>query len=159
AQPFLSLRLSSFASGRSHIDLKEEQVAQIGGAALCELKGTQSGRELLSNRVALVQLHELLRERTPGAGSSNRIRKISETGEELVAHLDSLGTVREAIEFLDHCSIRFDDGEPSRRGFGRRFWKARDPFVSDIPTQWLSQAIDNTAENLRDAVWYFVERH
>jgi hypothetical protein len=159
AQPFLSLRLSQLTAGRSHIDLKEEQVAQIGGAALCELKGTQGGRELVSNRVALVQLHELLRERTSDGGPSSRVRRISETGEELVAHLDSLGTVREAIEFLDHCSIRFDDGEPSRRGFGRGFWKARDPFVGDIPTQWLSQPIDNTAENLRDAVWYFVERH
>ena len=108
-------------TGQSRIDLKEDQVAQIGGAALCELKGRRGGREVLSNRVALVQLHELLRERTPGAGSNSRIRKISETGEELVAHLDSLGTVREAIEFLDHCSIRFEDGEPSRRGFGRGF--------------------------------------
>jgi hypothetical protein len=159
AQPFLSLRLGQMSAGRSRIDLKEEQVAQIGGAALCELKGTQGGRALVSNRVALVQLHELLRERTSDGASSSRVRKISETGEELVAHLDSLGTVREAIEFLDHCSIRFDDGEPSRRGFGKGFWKARDPFVGDIPTQWLSQPIDNTAENLRDAVWHFVERH
>jgi HKD family nuclease len=151
AQPFLSLRLGHATAGRSRIDLKEEQVAQIGGAAMCELKGTQNGRDVLSNRVALVQLHELLREHGPGGGSSSRIRKISETGEELVAHLDTLGTVREAIEFLDHCSIRFEDGEPSKRGFGRPFWKARDPFVADIPKQWLSEAIDNTAENLREA--------
>src|SRR4029077_20361241 len=131
----------------------------IGGAALCELKGTQGGRELVSNRVALVQLQELLRERTSDGASSSRVRRISETGEELVAHLDSLGTVREAIEFLDHCSIRFEDGEPSKRGFGGAFWKPRDPFVADIPTQWLSEAIDNTAENLREAVWWFVTRH
>src|SRR4029077_11444492 len=129
----------------------------IGGAALCELKGTQGGRELVSNRVALVQLQELLRERTSDGASSSRVRNISETGDELVAHLDSLGTVREAIEFLDHCSIRFGDGEHSRRSFGRGFWKARDPFVGDIPAQWLSQPIDNTAENLRQAVWQFVE--
>ena len=159
AQPFLSLRLPPVAAGPSRIDLKEDQVAQIGGAAFCELKGRHDGREVLSNRVALVQLHELLRERTPGGGSNSRIRKISETGEELVAHLDSLGTVREAIEFLDHCTIRFEDGEPSRRDFGRGFWKPRDPFVGDIPTQWLSEPIDNTAESLREAVWHFVERH
>jgi hypothetical protein len=158
-RPFLSLRLGPIATGRSRIDLKDDQVAQIGGAAFCELKGNLAGREVLSNRVALVQVHELLRERTPGASSNSRIRKISETGEELVAHLDTLGTVREAIEFLDHCSIRFEDGEPSRRGFGRGFWKPRDPFVGDIPTQWLSEAIDNTAESLREAVWRFVQRH
>jgi HKD family nuclease len=159
AQPFLSLRLGRTATGRSRIDLKEDQVTQIGGAAICELKGTQNGREVLSNRVALVQLHELLREHSPGAGSSSRLHKISETGEELVAHLDNLGTVREAIEFLDHCSIRFEDGEPSKRGLASAFWKPRDPFVADIPTQWLSEAIDNTAEDLREAVWRFVTRH
>jgi hypothetical protein len=158
-QPFLSLRLGHAATGRSRIDLKEDQVTQIGGAAICKLKGTHNGRDVLSNRVALVQLRELLREHSPGGGSSSRIHKISETGEELVAHLDTVGTVREAIEFLDHCSIRFEDGEPSKRGFGRAFWKPRDPFVADIPTQWLSEAIDNTAENLRDAVWGFVTRH
>jgi hypothetical protein len=158
AQPFLSLRLSRAATGTSR-DLKEDQVTQIGGAAICELKGTQNGREVLSNRVALVQLQELLREHIPGGGSSSRLHEIAETGEQLVAHLDSLGTVREAIEFLDHCSIRFEDGEPSKRGFGRTFWKARDPFVADIPTQWLSEPIGNTVENLREAVWGFVTRH
>jgi hypothetical protein len=159
AQPFLSLPLGHFSAGRSRIDLKDEQVAQIGGAALCELKGSHIGRKVLSNRVALVQLHELLREHIAGAGSNSRIRKISETGEELVAHLDSLGTVREAIEFLDHCSIRFEDGEPSKRSSGKGFWRPRDPFVGDIPTQWLSEPIDNTADSLREAVWSFVERH
>ena len=158
-QPFLSLRLGRTATGRSRIDLKEERVAQISGAAFCELKGTHNGRDVVSNRVALVQLHELLREHGPGRGSSNRIQKIAETGEELVAHLDTLGTVREAIEFLNHCSIRFEDGEASKRGFAKPFWKARDPFVADIPKQWLSEAIDNTAENLREAVWRFVTRH
>jgi len=159
AQPFLSLRVGQTTVGRSRVDLKGEQVAQIGGAARCELKGSHGGRDALSNRVALVQLHELLRERGPGGAEGGRVHKISESGEELVAHLDTLGTVREAIEFLDHCSIRFEDGEASRRGFGRAFWKPRDPFVADIPTQWLSEAIDNTAENLREAVWRFVTRH
>jgi hypothetical protein len=158
-QPLLSLPLHQLSQGWSRIELKPEQVAQIGGAALCELKGAQDGQERVSNRVALVQLHELLRERTSEGGGLDRLRKISETGEELVAHLDSLGTVREAIEFLDHCSIRFDDGGSSRRGLGKAFWKARDPFVGDMPSMWLSQPIDNTANNLRDAVWRFVERH
>ncbi len=158
-QPFLSLRLGHTVTGRSRVDLKEEQVTQIGGAAICELKGTQNGLDVLSNRVALVQLRELLREHTPGGGSSSRLHKIAETGEQLVAHLDTLGTVREAIEFLDHCSIRFDDGEHSKRGFGKTFWKPRDPFVADIPTHWLSEPISNKVENLRDAVWGFVTRH
>jgi HKD family nuclease len=159
ARPLLSLRLGRAAAGTSRVDLKDEQVAQIGGAAICELKGEQNGREVLSNRVALVQLQELLREHTQSGGPSGRLHKIAETGEQLVAHLDTLGTVREAIEFLDHCSIRFEDGEPSKRGFGRTFWKARDPFVADIPTQWLSKPIGNTVESLREAVWEFVTRH
>ena len=158
SQPFLSLQMGSSA-GRARLELSENQIAQIRGAALCELKGMQSGREVMSNKVALVQLHELLKEHEPETGSSNRKRKISETGEELVAHLDSLGTVREAVEFLDHCSIRFEDGETSNRGMRRQKWNSRDPFVADIPTQWLSEPFNNTADSLKEAVWRFVTRH
>ncbi len=158
SQPFLSLHVGSSA-GRARLELSENQIAQIRGAALCELKGMQSGREVTSNKAALVQLHELLKEHEPATGSSNRKRKISETGEELVAHLDTLGTVREAVEFLDHCSIRFEDGETSDRGMRKPNWKPRDPFVADIPTQWLSEPFNNTAESLKEAVWRFVTRH
>ena len=157
-QPFLSVHVGSSA-GRARLALSENQIAQIRGAALCDLKGMQNGREVTSNKVALVQLNELLKEHEPETGSSNRKRKISETGEELVAYLDSLGTVREAVEFLDHCSIRFEDGETSSRGPGRPNWKPRDPFVADIPTQWLSEPFNNTAESLKEAVWRFVTRH
>jgi hypothetical protein len=158
AQPFLSLHVGSIMAQAS-VRLNENQIGQIHGAALCQLKGVQDGREITSNKVALVQLHELFQERNADSARYNRVRKISETGEELMAHLDSLRTVREAVEFLDHCSIRFEDGEAAGRGGGRPNWKARDPFVPDIPKQWLSQLSGSTAESLQDAVWRFVERH
>ena len=157
-QPFLSLHLGSSA-GRARLDLTENQVAQIRGAALCELKGMQSGGDVTSNKVALVQLNELLKEHEGETESGNRKRKLSETGEELVAHLDTLGTVREAVEFLDHCSIRFEDGETAGGGRRNQRWNSRDPFVPDIPTQWLSEPFNNTAESLKEAVWRFVTRH
>jgi hypothetical protein len=159
AQPFLSLRVRNPAGGEARLELEDNQIGQIHGAALCELKGIQNGRQIQSNRAALVQLNQLLKERTADGGSNNPLRKISETGEDLVPYLDKLGTVREAIEFLNHCSIRFEDGQRSSRTFGASFWKARDPFVGDIPTQWLMEPIDNTAKDLRGAIWDFIERH
>ena len=158
-QPFLSLRLGKPTGGKASIELHDNQTAEIHGAAICELKGSKNGGVILSNGIALVQLNELLKQRTEGGGPANPIRKISETGEGLMPFLDSLGTIREAIEFLDHCSIRFNDGEPSGGRFGGSFWKPRDPFVGDIPEQWLAEPIDNTVKALRDAVWNFVLRH
>ena len=38
AQPFLSLRVGRMTAGRSRIDLKEEQVAQISGAAVLRIE-------------------------------------------------------------------------------------------------------------------------
>lgn len=68
--------------------------------------------------MALVQLYQLLRERPARGGGRNPLQTIAETGENLVPYIDSLGSVREAVEFFDHCSIRFQDGEtsPHRQG-------------------------------------------
>jgi hypothetical protein len=154
--PFLSLPL---ARSSHTIQLTEDQAVQIRRAALCQLKGLFEGREITSDRAALVQLHELLKERDGDTRNSDRKRKISETGEELVSHLDTLGTVREAVEFLDHASIRFEDGEEASRRGNQPSWKPRDPFVSDIPAQWLSAPFANTADDLKEAVWRFVTRH
>ena len=109
--------------------------------------------------VALIQFNQLFRERGAGGGSRNPLRKLAETGEGLVSHLDSLGSVREAVEFLEHWSIKFDDGETDARGLGSTIWKPRDPFKSDTPAHWLSIPIENATEELRDAVWGFVRRH
>lgn len=157
--PALSLPIPDSAEGKAHIRLEDGQIGQIRGAAVCVLKGTLDGQEMVSNRVALVQLNRLLRDPEGGGGSQNRRARVSETGEDLVPLLDGLGNVRDAIEFLDHCSIKFDDGE-DRAGGGRTGnWRPRDPFTGDIPTHWLSLPIINGTEELRDAIWRFVERH
>lgn len=158
-QPFLSLRLSRPTEASLHLDLDENQISQINGAAICELKGTAARAEIISNAVALVQLNQILKPRSEGRGSTNPLRKISETGEDLVPFLDQLGSIRDVIQFLDNCSIRYEDGNSNGRSGGKPFWKPRDPFVSDAPAQWLLAKIDSLSEELKDAIWDFVTRH
>jgi HKD family nuclease len=157
--PVLSLPIHNLQGGKERITLDENQVGQIRGAAICELKGRGEGKDKHSNAVVLVQLNHLLRDRKSGGYGRNPLKNISETGEDLVPHLDSFGSVRDAIEFLNHCSIKFDDGETRSGGFGPPTWKPRDPFKGDTPTHWLSIPIENGSENLRNAIWDFVERH
>jgi hypothetical protein len=109
--------------------------------------------------MALVQLHQLLREKAAHGGGRNPLQTITETGENLVPYVDSLGSVREAIEFFDHCSIRFQDGETSSYRQGQPRWKPRDPFQPDTPANWLNVPSGSSATDLRDAIWNFVERH
>jgi hypothetical protein len=106
-----------------------------------------------------VQLNQLLKQRADGRGSTNPLRKISETGEELVPYLDGLGSVRDVIQFLDNCSIRYDDGGTNGGHPRPPVWKPRDPFVSDAPAQWFLSSFENLSDKLRDAIWSFVTRH
>jgi hypothetical protein len=156
---FLSLRVRQPSTGSATFQLEDAQIAQIRGAAICELKGVREDREIQSNRIALVQLNQLLKERTASSGSRNPLQRIAETGEGLVQYLDSLPTVPETVEFLRRCNIKYDDGASSHRRTGGGFWKPRDPFVSDKPSAWLLDPIGNSTEELRDAVWEFVQRH
>jgi HKD family nuclease len=148
------------SDGKVRIELSESQIAHIRVAAICEVKGTnQQGAEVASNPMALVQLYQLLRERTAHSGGRNPLQAIAETGENLVPYIDSLGSVREAVEFFDHCSIRFQDGEISPHRQGQPRWKPRDPFQPDTPVNWLNVPSGSSAADLREAIWNFVERH
>jgi HKD family nuclease len=158
--PVLSFPLKFDAKGFASIPLDESQMAQLRGAALCQLKGINAkGHDELSNEVALAQLHQLLKERGSRSGPRNALQTIAETGENLVPYVDSLGSVREAVEFFDHCSIHFFDGETTGRDFRHDFWKQRDPFKPDTPPTWVNVPAGSSAEDLRKAIWQFVERH
>jgi len=89
----------------------------------------------------------------------NPLRRIEETGENLVSYVESLGSVREAVEFFNNCSIRFFDGEGSGRGSKRDFWRPRDPFKPDAPPNWLNVRLGGSVADLRAAILDFVERH
>jgi hypothetical protein len=159
AHPALSFPILRL-DGEVRIELSESQIAQIRAAAICEVKGTnQQGAEILSNPMALVQLYQLLREKPAHGGGRNPLQTIAGTGENLVPYIDSLGSVREAVEFFDHCSIRFQDGETSLRKLGQQSWKPRDPFQPDTPVNWLNVPSGSSTEDLREAIWNFVERH
>jgi hypothetical protein len=133
---------------------------QIRVAAVCDIKGADKLRQqIVSNGVALVQLYHLLRERSDTYGGGNPLRRIEETGENLVSHVDTLGSAREAAEFLNSCNIRCYDGESSGRGARDEFWKPRDPFKPDTPPDWLRIFHKGSDDDLRQAIVEFVERH
>lgn len=159
ADPALSFPILR-PDGKIRVELSESQIAQIRAAAICEMKGkNEKGAEIVSNPTALVQLDRLLRERSAHGGLRNPLQTITETGENLVPYIDSLGSVREAIEFFDHCSIRFQDGETSPHRQGQARWKPRDPFQPDSPATWLKVPAGSSTAELREAIWNFVERH
>lgn len=159
AHPALSIPIRR-SGGKVVFDLTENQVGQIRTAAICQAKGENArGLEVLSNPVALVQLYQLLRERPAHGSGRNALQIISETGENLVPYIDSLGSVREAVEFFDHCSIRFQDGDDTFRKHNGGKWMPRDPFKPDTPVNWLDIPSGNSADDLREAILNFVERH
>jgi hypothetical protein len=156
----LSIPVRGESCSTISLELDENQMAQLRGAAVCELKGTNpAGADVVSNPVALVQLYHLLKERTPGQGTRSALQTISETGENLVPYIDSLGSVREAVEFFGHCSIKFFDGESGSPGGRGELWKPRNPFKPDTPPEWLNIPAGGAAKDLQIAIWDFVERH
>lgn len=158
--PVLSVPIRRKASKSIALELSETQLEQIRVAAVCEIKGTgKQGQEVVSNCVALVQLYHLLRERPNSHAGGNPLRRITETGEDIVSHVDTLGSVREAVEFFKNCNIRFYDGEAPGRGARGDLWKPRDPFKPDTPPDWLKIAVKGAGDDLRAAVLEFVERH
>ncbi|CAN5508915.1 hypothetical protein BH10PSE11_BH10PSE11_13790 [soil metagenome] len=158
--PVLSVPIRRSAESNFSVELDENQIAQIRSTAICEIKCiASSGSELVSNPVALVQLYQLLRERQAHHGGRDLRRTIEETGENLVSYVDSLSSVRDAVDFFSNCSIRFFDGESASRSVGFDIWKPRDPFKPDTPPNWLNLPKGGTPEELREAIREFVERH
>ncbi|HMK79205.1 MAG TPA: hypothetical protein VK438_06120 [Xanthobacteraceae bacterium] len=158
--PVIHLPIRPRAPGKFVLELAENQISQIRAAAVCQVRGVApSGQAVTSNRTAVVQLYQLLRERPAAHGGSNPLRRIEETGENLIPYVDNLGSVREAIEFFNNCSIRFNDGETANHGGRRDIWKARDPFKPDTPPNWSDLPVGTSAEELREAIRSFVERH
>jgi hypothetical protein len=158
--PVLSMPIRRRSSQGVSLELSEVQMEQIRVAAVCEIKGIDGhGHEIISNGVGLVQLFHLLRERSNAHGGGNPLRRIEETGENLVSHVDTLGSAREAAEFYNNCNIRFYDGESPGRATRGELWKPRDPFKPDTPPDWLKIRHKGFDESLREAILEFVERH
>lgn len=159
ALPIFSIPMRQASGKTAILDLDDNQISQIRSAAVCEVKGVQRGEEIVSNSAALVQLYQLLRERTGSTGGRDALRTIEETGENLITFVDSLGSVREAVEFFNNCSIRFFDGESPRQGARRELWRPRDPFKPDTPPSWNNTPVGTSAAELQEAIRDFVERH
>jgi hypothetical protein len=160
AFPVFSIPVRGLPKGKVGVHLDEIQIAQIRGAAVCELSGFgANGEAAVSNPVALVQLFQLLRERPVKQSGRDPLRRIEESGEDLIPYVDGLGSARDAIRFFNSCNIRFFDGESSPHQQRRDLWKPRDPFKPDTPPSWLNLPAGGTAEELRNAILEFVERH
>ncbi len=158
--PVFAIPVSRPVKGKLSIELDENQIAQIRSAAICDFRGTlENGQGVDSNPTALVQLYQILRERQTHIGERDPRKLVEETGENIVAYADGMGSVREAVEFYNNCNIRFHDGE-SPSGAGRHsHWKPRDPFRPDTSPNWLTISAGGTAEDLRAALLDFVARH
>lgn len=158
ADPFLVLPLPGLSGGAAQVSLSEDQYSLLRSVVLCDVVGLLDGEQASSNPVVMSQLGYFARERQPGEVERDKRRKVEETGEHLVEILDGLGSVRDAIEFLNHLSIRFNDREAARSRFLTGGWKARDPFTGDTPRDWFTVHGDSV-EELRTAIWDFVQRH
>lgn len=156
--PFLVLPLQGLAGGAARISLSEEQQSLMRSVVLCDVRGSVEGQIVCSNPVAMAQLGHFARERQPGEAERDKRRKVQETGEHLVEILDDLGTVRDAIEFLNHLSIRFTDRDAATSRFLAGGWKPRDPFTADSPHDWFA-VHSGSVQELRAAIWDFVCRH
>lgn len=141
------------------IRLEHKRMSDIRGTAFCQLSGVLNGQPVTGNIVALIQLNYLFRDRDgSGGGSGSNLNIIRDTGKGLIPHLDTLASPAEAIEFLNNCNIRFNDGG-SHGGFGRENWNERDPFKTDNPPGWSLSLSQKEANDLRNAIRNFIERH
>lgn len=155
--PFCRLALASNSHSVS-LKLPEAQLPLFDRPVFAWLEGRHEGERVASRRVAVVQLRELLRNRGDNGSSADSLSRLVETGEGLVEHLDRLGSVHDAITFLQNTHIRFDDG--TRGGAGRAAgWRPRDPFSEDFPEDWSVDVRTEEADALRDALWHFFQRH
>ena len=143
ALPVFSIPVRRIVQGKASIELDENQIAQIRGAAICEVKGaTKSGQEFVSNPVALVQLYQLLRESprtTAGAILGVRSKKQEKiwflmwTALEACATLSNSSTIAAsasstASQPLTLCGATFGSrailSNPTRRPIGWNFQSA-----------------------------------
>lgn len=158
--PLFSVPVRRIINGKVSLEIDENKIVQIRSAAICEIKGVvNDSSQIVSNPVALVQLHQLFRERQTHHSGRDLRRAVEETGENLVDYVDSLGSVREAVAFFQNCSIRFFDGNSASRAIGLDIWKPRNPFKPDTPPNWFNIPNGGTQGELRQAIREFVERH
>lgn len=148
-------------SRSSHeVQLRDDQLQELRGTVTCELQRGRGEHVERSDPVSLVQLFHIVREKGSSVGSRNPLRRIEDTGENLVDYVDGLGSLREAIEFFNNCNIRFKDGEGVGSGAPRSEpWTPRNPFKPDTPPGWSANIVGSSAEELRTAVLAFVQRH
>lgn len=155
--PFLVRRLS-FSDEDFELRLSEEQCGSFDRPVLAFLQARIQGMTKISHPTSVTQLTRLLSDRASGGSIGNRLSRITGTGEGIVDYADTLHGVNDVIEFFNDVNIRFDDGST----FGGRpppKWRARDPFTSDVPDSWMLGTSDGSVEELREAIWGFVQRH
>lgn len=148
----------TFKSGQCSVSLSQNERAIFDKAALGQLVATVDGKEVSSNHCSIAQLGRLMRERSGGGSTGNRVARIRESGDGLIEYIDTLEGIDAAIDFMNNTTIRFHDGAAGTGG-GGTVWRPRDPFSGDIPDEWMLGSSGGTATELRDAVCAFVERH
>lgn len=158
-RPRVTVGLASKTKLMQSVTLPEGALADAHGTLLATIVGEINGEKLESPPAWVIQESQLTFD--PGDGSSSPKRRIEECGEGLPAYLDELGQREGAaavIEYLNHLTIRFDDGSGSGPGLRKFRLKIRDPFAHDNAPPWLIK-VKGESDDLEEAIYEFVERH
>lgn len=159
SRPRVSIALPSKTKATHSVKFPDGALTDAHGTLLATLVGEVNGKKIESPPVWVIQESHLTFESSDGNSSPKR--RIEECGEGLPAYLDALGKregVAAVIDYLNHLTIRFDDGSGggwSHRKFNLRI---RDPFAHDDAPPWLINA-KGESDDLEEAIYEFVERH
>ncbi len=155
--PFL-VRPLSRSQRDFEFPLDEELCRSFDRPVLAFLQAEVDGKMETSSPTSVAQLARLLVDRSDGGRIGNRLNRIEDTGEGVVDYANALHDVNDVIEFFNNVNIRFDDGSKFS-GRPPQRWRARDPFSTDVPDSWMLGTTGSSVEELREAIWGFVQRH
>jgi len=158
-RPRVSVSVTSKTKSTQSVSLPDGVLADTHGTLLATLIGEVKGEKVESPPAWVIQESHLTFE--PSSGSSSPKGRIEESGDGLPAYLDALGKqagITAVIEYLDHLTIRFDDGGGSGRSPRKFRLRIRDPFSHDDAPPWLINSREES-DDLEEAIYDFVERH
>jgi len=158
-RPRFSAKLSNKSVGLDVIKLPENVLSDSHGTILASIVAEKDKNRYESLPVWVIQERHLTF--TPGEGSNSSRSRIEETGEGLPEFIDELGNshgIDVVVDYLNHLSIRYYDGESSNQGSRKFRIIIRDPYHPDVAPEWLIH-LDEKKGDLEDAIYEFVDRH
>lgn len=138
----------------------EPRLLSDAGALLVNLVAEEADGRRTEGPVTWVIDEQHLTHEVGTSGGASRERHMEETGEGLPEYLEELGKregLPAVIEFLRRFNLRFVSGEDDQIGGPPFRFHPKDPFWPDTPPEWIIHQHD--AEDMKQALWNFAERH